>query len=148
MQGWVISRLVPVCSRTNGLSVWNTWIKASQECTRLCLRSLQSPEVDWDPSFYRVCPGQRVHQAVSEGGCRQLWCSGDLKPLWHPGLSGWCIQPMLMVCIKAKLRPCTALQGVSPSQPANFPNASTQPCSTSLPGPQSQFPLLSHPGSW
>lgn len=96
MQGWVISRLVSMCSRTNGLSVWHTWIKASQECTRLFLRSLQAPEVRWDPSLYIICPRQRVHQAVSEGGCSLLWCTGDLEPLWHPGLSAWCIQPMLM----------------------------------------------------
>lgn len=139
-----ISRLVPMCSRTNGLSVWHTWIKASQEGTRLFLKSLQAPEMCWDPSLYMVCPRQRVHQAVSEGGCSLLWCTGDLKSLWQPGLSGWCIQPMLMIRIKAKLR---ALQGVSLSQPPQLPNASTQPCSTSPPGPQNQFPLLSHPGS-
>lgn len=129
------------------LNVWHTWIKASQEYTRLFLRSLQAPEVRWDPSLYIICPRQRVHQALSEGGCSLLWCTGHLEPLWHLGLSAWCIQPMLMVCIKAKLSPCTALQGVSLSQPPHFPNASTQPCSTSPPGPQNQFPLLSRPGS-
>lgn len=42
----------------SGLGGWHTWIKAPQECTRLFLKSLQAPEMYWDPSLSMVCPRQ------------------------------------------------------------------------------------------